>query len=308
MIGQGTRQAQLIGAGFTAPDPGAAGPATVPARLRHLTRRFDPMSPVLGRIGQLEVRLARRPAEVRASQKLRYHVFYEEMSAQPSKLQKMTRRDRDGYDRYCDHLLVLDHSRGGAIPNRIVGTYRLLRGEMAILAGGFYTAQEFDIAPMLARHEGTRFLELGRSCVLKEFRGKRTVELLWQGIWSYVLGHDIDVLFGCASLAGTDPEALALPLAFLRQNAPAPAEWRVRAHAKVGIFPPDSADAVDARRALAALPPLLKGYLRLGGYIGEGAVVDHQFGTTDVLVVLPRANINPRYIGHYGADASRFAA
>ncbi|MCP3053920.1 GNAT family N-acetyltransferase [Aurantimonas sp. LRZ36] len=266
------------------------------------------MSPVLGRIGQLEVRLARRPAEVRASQELRYHVFYEEMSAQPSTLQKMTRRDRDGFDRYCDHLLVLDHSHGGPIDNRIVGTYRLLRGEMAALAGGFYTAQEFDIAPMLARHQGTRFLELGRSCVLKDYRGKRTVELLWQGIWSYVLRHDIDVLFGCASLAGTDPEALAVPLAFLRQNAPAPAEWRVRAREERGIFPPDPPRDVDARRALAALPPLLKGYLRLGGYIGEGAVVDHQFGTTDVLVVLPRANINPRYIGHYGADAGRFAA
>lgn len=298
MIGQGTRQAQRIDAGV----------ATVPARLRHLTRRFDSMSPVLGRIGPLEVRLARRPAEVRASQKLRYQVFYEEMSAQPSKLQKMTRRDRDGFDRYCDHLLVLDHSHGGPIDNRIVGTYRLLRGEMAALAGGFYTAQEFDIAPMLARHQGARFLELGRSCVLKEYRGKRTVELLWQGIWSYVLGHDIDVLFGCASLAGTDPEALAVPLAFLRQNAPAPAEWRVRARKERGIFPPDPPRDVDARRALAALPPLLKGYLRLGGYIGEGAVIDHQFGTTDVLVVLPRVNINPRYIGHYGADAGRFAA
>ncbi|WP_245396461.1 GNAT family N-acetyltransferase [Jiella sonneratiae] len=279
----------------------------MPAKLLHYVRRFDPAAPSLGRIGNLEVRLARNAAEVKAAQQLRYRVFYQEMSAQPSKLQKMTRRDRDGFDRYCDHLLVIDHGRGGPIARQIVGTYRLMPGERAALAGGFYTAQEFDIAPMLARHAGKRFLELGRSCVLKDYRGKRTVELLWQGIWSYVLGHGVDVLFGCASLAGTDPATLAGPLGFLQANAAAPAEWRVRAHPHRGTFFEAVTD-VDPRRALAALPPLLKGYLRLGGYVGEGAVVDHQFGTTDVLIVLPRENINPRYIGHYGADASRFAA
>ncbi|KQT84179.1 GNAT family N-acyltransferase [Aurantimonas sp. Leaf443] len=265
-------------------------------------------APLLGRIGSLEVRLARSVAEVKASQRLRYHVFYEEMAARPSALQRMTHRDSDAFDRWCDHLLVIDTARPGQASDRIVGTYRLLRGERAALAGGFYTAQEFDIAPLLARHAGMRFLELGRSCVLKDYRGKRTVELLWQGIWAYVLEHRIDALFGCASLAGTDPDALAQPLAFLRENAAAPAEWHVRAQENRGTFLDEGVASGDARRALAALPPLLKGYLRLGGYVGEGAVVDHQFGTTDVLVVLPRERINPRYIGHYGADAGRFAA
>lgn len=289
-------------------DAKGAGFGQMPAKVMHFVRRFDPAAPLLGRLGNLEVRLARNTAEVKAAQQLRYRVFYQEMSAQPSKLQKMTRRDRDGFDRYCDHLLVIDHARGGPIAQRIVGTYRLMRGERAALAGGFYTAQEFDIAPMLVRHSGKRFLELGRSCVLKEYRGKRTVELLWQGIWVYVLTHDIDVLFGCASLAGTDPVQLAGPLGFLQANAPAPEEWRVRALAHRGTFFEADAAQIDARQALAVLPPLLKGYLRLGGYVGEGAVVDHQFGTTDVLIVLPRENINPRYVGHYGADAGRFAA
>ncbi|TFF25455.1 GNAT family N-acetyltransferase [Jiella endophytica] len=289
-------------------DGGTGGFGQMPAKILHLVRRFDPAAPLLGRLGTLEVRLARNAAEVKAAQQLRYRVFYEEMSAQPSKLQKMTRRDRDSFDRYCDHLLVIDHARGGSIASRIVGTYRLMRGERAALAGGFYTAQEFDIAPMLARHPGKRFLELGRSCVLKDYRGKRTVELLWQGIWAYVIAHDVDVLFGCASLAGTDPATLAAPLGFLQANASAPEEWRVRAHTHRGTFFDDVPANIDQRRALAVLPPLLKGYLRLGGYVGEGAVVDHQFGTTDVLIVLPRANINPRYVGHYGADASRFAA
>ncbi|MBO0661371.1 GNAT family N-acetyltransferase [Jiella sp. MQZ9-1] len=281
----------------------------MPAKLLHFVKRFDSSSPLLGRLGNLEVRLARNAAEVKAAQQLRYRVFYQEMSAQPSKLQKMTRRDRDSFDRYCDHLLVIDHARGGPMAQRIVGTYRLMRGDRAALAGGFYTAQEFDIAPMLARHPGKRFLELGRSCVLKDYRGKRTVELLWQGIWAYVLAHDIDVLFGCASLAGTDTATLAAPLSFLQSNAPAPAEWRVRAHSHRGTFIDTmAAESLDPRRALASLPPLVKGYLRLGGYVGEGAVVDRQFGTTDVLIVLPREKINPRYVGYYGADGGRFAA
>jgi L-ornithine Nalpha-acyltransferase len=308
MTVDGTRHVSAVTPRPAAFDFGNVALRFVPAKMRRVPISFDPATPILGRIGELEVRLARSSAEVKAAQQLRYRVFYEEMSAQPSKFQKMTRRDSDGFDRYCDHLLVIDHKRGGSTTNRIVGTYRLMRAEMAELAGGFYTAQEFDIAPMIARHSGKRFLELGRSCVLKDYRGKRTVELLWQGIWSYVLAHDIDVLFGCASLAGTDTEALALPLAFLKQNAPAPAEWAVRAHAHRGTFFPDMGEIADMRSALAQMPPLLKGYLRLGGYIGEGAVVDHQFGTPDVLVVLPRERINPRYIGHYGADAGRFAA
>ncbi|MER0239788.1 GNAT family N-acyltransferase [Fulvimarina sp. MAC8] len=280
----------------------------VPAKIMHLATRFDPNGPVLGRIGSLEVRLARSPMEVKAAQQLRYHVFYEEMSAKPSRVQQLTRRDKDGFDRYCDHLLVIDQDRTGPIADRIVGTYRLMREAGARLAGGFYTAGEFDIAPMLARHSGRRFLELGRSCVLKDYRGKRTVELLWQGIWAYVIAHDIDVLFGCASIEGTDPEKIANSLAFLREAAPAPAEWHVRAHASRGTFADDAALPIDPKRALAGLPPLLKGYLRLGGCIGEGAVVDKQFGTTDVLIVLPRERINPRYVNHYGTDAGRFAA
>ena len=291
----------------TARDIGNLALRNVPARMWHIVKRFDGAAPVLGRIGDLEVRLARNPGEVKAAQHLRYAVFYEEMSAQPSKIQKVTRRDRDGFDRYCDHLLVIDNARKGTIEDRIVGTYRLLRGEMAALCGGFYTAQEFDIAPMIARHPGMRFLELGRSCVLKDYRIKRVVDLLWQGIWRYVVANEIDVLFGCASLSGTDPEALALPLAFLKQTAAAPEEWQVRAHVDRGTFLSDGTEAVDMRKALSAMPPLLKGYLRLGGYIGEGAVVDHQFGTTDVLVVLPRAIINPRYIDHYGSETRRAA-
>lgn len=264
----------------------------------------------LGRIGALEVRLAASPREIKKAQKLRYKVFYEEMSAIPDMQTQLSRRDRDGFDKICDHLLVIDHdTRTAAGEPKIVGTYRLLRQAVAERHSGFYTASEFDIGALVARHPQLNFLELGRSCVLPPYRTKRTVELLWHGIWSYVRSHGIDVMVGCASLEGTDPDALALPLSFLHHHARAPEEWSVSAlagrHVAMDRLP---ADAIDAKSALRLLPPLVKGYLRLGAYIGEGAVVDRQFGTTDVLIVLPVATISERYVNHYGVDASRYAA
>jgi putative hemolysin len=145
--------------------------------------------------------------------------------------------------------------------------------------------------------------------VLPGYRNKRTVELLWHGIWTYVLGHHIDVMIGCASLEGTDPDKLALPLSFLHHYARASEPWRVRAlgerHVPMDILPKES---VDPKLALRALPPLIKGYLRLGATFGEGAVIDRQFGTTDVLVVLPVSAIDRRYIDHFGPTANRHAA
>ncbi len=264
----------------------------------------------LGRLGDLEVRLAANVFEVRRAQALRYEIFYEEMSAVPDFRTRQTRRDTDRFDRLCDHVLVVDHAapqtRFGA---RIVGTYRVLRQEIAAQHGGFYSAGEFDVAPLLARMPELRFLELGRSCVLPAYRSRRALELLWHGVWAYVRMHRIDVMIGCASLPGTDPEALALPLSFLHQHAHAPAEWAVSARAERRVamdrMPPV---AIDPKAALRALPPLVKGYLRLGATVGDGAVTDHQFGTTDVLMVLPVAAIAARYVDYYGADASRYAA
>ena len=275
-------------------------------------RRPEPES--LGRLGALEVRLARTSAEVRAAQALRYRVFYEEMSALPDSRAMLTRRDTDGFDRICDHLLVIDHDDVEVRPfrkarPRVVGTYRLLRQSVAERHGGFYTAREFDIAPLLARHADLDFLELGRSCVLKPYRTKRTVELLWHGIWAYALRHGVDAMIGCASFEGTDPSRLALPLSFLHHHAAAVADWRVGALPGRGVtmnrLP---IEAVDMKAALATLPPLVKGYLRLGAMIGEGAVIDEPFGTTDVLVLLPVARISERYVRYYGADAGRYAA
>jgi putative hemolysin len=144
-------------------------------------------------------------------------------------------------------------------------------------------------------------MELGRSCVLKPYRNKRTLELLWQGVWSYVREHGIDVMVGCASFEGVDPSAHAEALSFLHHSALAPEDWRVRAHDHLRIdMNMVPAEAVSPRAALKSLPPLIKGYLRLGAYVGDGAVIDHQFGTTDVLIILPVEAIRTRYFAHFG--------
>jgi putative hemolysin len=278
--------------------------------------RFRPRLPrltTLGRLGTLEVRLARNGFEIRRAQQIRFQVFYQEGSASPDPHTLASKRDRDAFDRVCDHMLVLDHEgvQKGFRRRRpqVVGTYRLLRQEVAERHRGFYSKAEFDIAPLLARHRDKAFLELGRSCVLKPYRTKRTVELLWHGVWTYILRHQMDVMFGCASLDGTDPDKLANDLSFLYHNALAPPEWRVRAHQDRHVAMDRlPAESVDAKAALRNLPPLIKGYLRLGGFVGDGAVIDHQFGTTDVLIVLPREIISPRYVSYYGAEANRHAA
>jgi putative hemolysin len=281
--------------------------------MKGIVRDHGGLDPVLGRLGSLEVRLATTAREIRRAQKLRFKVFYEEMSAVPNGAARLSRRDADAFDAVCDHLLVLDHDVK-ARPFRpakpkVVGTYRLLRQEVADRNRGFYTTGEYDISPLLRAHAGSRFLELGRSCVLKPYRNKRTVELLWHGIWAYVLHHRIDVMIGCASLEGTDPKKLALPLSFLHHYAAAPAEWQARAlperYTAMDLLPKE---AVDPKAALHELPPLIKGYLRLGAAFGAGAVIDRQFGTTDVLVILPVSAINPRYIDHFGPAANRHAA
>ena len=196
------------------------------------------------------------------------------MSAIPDVVSRLKRRDIDAFDGICDHLLVIDHAapaelsgkrRKAAGKPKVVGTYRLLRQETAERYSGFYSAGEFDIAPLLRSHPGMRFLELGRSCVLKPYRDKRTVELLWHGIWTYVRHHRIDVMFGCASIEGTDPARLALPLSFLHHHAlarPNGAPGRCPGAASAMDLMP--AEAIDGKLALHALPPLIKGYLRVG--------------------------------------------
>ena len=256
--------------------------------------------------GTLEVRLAVTPEEIDAAQALRYRVFYEEMAARASVDAAASRRDRDRFDPWCDHLLVIDRKRGEGAAG-VVGTYRLMRREAAAQAGGFYTETEFDIAPLLAVPGPV--LELGRSCVDAAYRTRPTMQLLWQGIALYVIRHDVRVMFGCASLPGTDPDELAPSLSYLHHYHLAPPNLRARAlpdrYVDMNRLAPQDIDTatavaqIDTRAALAALPPLIKGYLRLGGLVGEGAVVDREFNTTDVCIIVVTDRVTDKYFNHY---------
>ena len=260
--------------------------------------------PVLATSGSLEVRLAETEGEVEQAQRLRYAVFYEEMNAIPDASMRAAGRDFDKFDEVCDHLLVVDRETHDAEGQPlVVATYRLTREHDAARVGGFYTAGEYDIAPMLKGvAAGTKFLELGRSCVLKSYRSRPgTMQLLWKGLMAYVARFDIDLMFGCASLAGTDIEALALPLSYLHHYHAMPAHLTVRARSELFVeMNRLTLEETPQREGLRSLPPLLKGYVRAGCCIGDGAVIDRQFGTTDVFIYFPLSGIDARYKSRFG--------
>lgn len=249
------------------------------------------------RSGPLQVRLAETPSDIDAAQALRYRVFYEDLGAQPLPEMAAHRRDVDRFDAACDHLLVLDHSLGSGADG-VVGTYRLIRRENAARLGGFYSAGEYDISPVVKYPGG--ILELGRSCVDPAYRQRPTMQLLWSGIAAYVFHYGIGLMFGCASLPGTDPDALALPLSYLHHYHLAPGAWRPKAlpDRYIDMCRLDRA-AIDPVSSLGALPPLIKGYLRLGGFVGEGAVIDEQFNTTDVCILVRTDRVTGKYSRHY---------
>ncbi len=267
----------------------------------HPTRGLDGLPRPLARAGEFEVRLATTQKEIRCAQKLRFNVFFEEGRATPDPTARVIRRDVCRFDSVCDHLIVVDTSerRIDGAPT-VIGAYRLLRQQVAEANFGFYSAAEFDIAALVARHPGKRFLELGRSCVAEGYRGKRTLELLWRGVWAYALHYGIDVMFGCASFPGVDPSAHEAALRFLRAESEVAVNWNVSAvHDRAVPVRVGGARAVDARAVARSLPPLIKGYWRLGARFSRDAVVDEAFGATDVLVVLPVDEIRARYLAYF---------
>ncbi len=248
----------------------------------------------------LGVRLAQSDAEIEAAQALRYRTFYEEMKAEPTPEMAASRRDFDPFDKVADHLLVIKEDETDPM-DAVVGTYRLLRREAADKIGRFYTSDEYDITN-LVNYPG-EILELGRSCIDSRFRDRRTMKMLWTGLGAYIHHYDIVLMFGCASLPGTDPSKLAVPLSFLYHNHLAPPALRVRAvesrFVDMNMQPPGDLDTAEGYRTLpqdiADLPPLIKGYLRVGAYVGDGAVVDYQFNTTDVCVIVKTDLMSQQY-------------
>ncbi|MDE1916443.1 MAG: GNAT family N-acetyltransferase [Sphingomonadales bacterium] len=251
--------------------------------------------------GRLSVRLARDAADLANVQRLRWQVFFTEMGAHAAHDAPTPGLDSDAYDALCDHLLVIDED--AAEETRVVGTYRLLRESVARQAGGFYSAGEFDLSPLIATADPTReLLELGRSCVLPTYRTSATIQLLWRGIADYIGQHRIGAMFGCASFPGTNPDDHAEALSFLAHNHLAPADRRpvVRDGVALERLPRGS---YEDRRALFQLPPLVKGYLRVGAKFGDGAYIDHAFNTVDVCVLMPVEMIAGRYAARFSVAA-----
>ncbi|RAU24016.1 hemolysin-like protein [Paramagnetospirillum kuznetsovii] len=249
----------------------------------------------------LEVRLAESAQEVAAAQALRYRVFYDEMGAKPCEAMRARTSDFDEFDEISDHLLVIDRAKGKGAAG-VVGTYRLIRRSVGEAFGRFYTAGEYDISNILAN--GGNFMELGRSCVDADHRTGATMKKLWDGIAVYVFDHGIELMFGCASLPGIDPAQLSPHLSYLHHNHLAPMELRPRALPELYVTMDRAPkDSQNPRRALAELPPLIKGYLRLGGFVGDGAVIDHQFNTTDICVMVKTDLITAKYRAHYDRAA-----
>lgn len=249
--------------------------------------------------GRYSVRLAETDEERAGAQRLRYRVFVEEMGASATPEQAAARREWDAFDPFFDHLVLIDRSAGILDPlDRVVGVYRLMRDEAARAGPGFYCASEYDLSRILDC--GRRTVELGRSCVAREHRGGVSMHLLWNGLAEYVLGRDLEVLFGVASFPGVDPAPIREALAFLHHAHLAPIDLRARAlpagFVDMGAIPET---AVDPVRALRAIPPLIKAYLRLGGFVGEGAYIDRAFNTVDVCVVMDTGRMTERYHQYY---------
>ncbi len=268
------------------------------------------LAPVLARSGALEARLAMTKKDVRRAQKLRFRVFFEEGGATPDPTARLIRRDVCRFDSVSDHLVVVDKTlchRDGA--PKVVGVYRLLRQEVAERNFGFYSACEFDVEALLARRPTMRFLEVGRACIAPTHRGKHVLELLWRGLWAYARHHNMDAMIGCASLPGADPAVHAGAIRALSASG-GDSNWRVapRPQRDGALGEREAAPPVEPRTLMRVLPPLVKGYWRLGATFSPVPVVDRAFNTTDVFVVMPLCDIEERYLQHFGVEAVPMAA
>ncbi|MFD1913753.1 GNAT family N-acetyltransferase [Halodurantibacterium flavum] len=245
-----------------------------------------------------ELRLATEERDLLAAQRLRYNVFVTELGGDGDLVDHDRRLERDAYDPYYDHLLLIDRRRDAAALDHVVGVYRLLPCDRVAKLGRYYSEGEYDLAPLKA--SGRRLLELGRSCVHAEYRGGTAMFHLWNGLADYVLRREIEILFGVASFHGTDIEALRQPLSYLYRNHLAPEGLRVRVQPdhfqSMDLLPPD---AIDRREAMRLTPALIKAYIRLGGFVGDGAFVDHAFNTTDICLLMDTRVMSEKHRGFY---------
>ncbi|MDR2195020.1 MAG: GNAT family N-acetyltransferase [Gallionellaceae bacterium] len=245
-----------------------------------LQLRESPLHPRRG----LALNLARTPADIEAAQHLRYKIFAEEMGARLPFAEE--RMDRDIFDAYCEHLLVRDNAS-----DRVVGTYRLLSPQQAKNIGSYYSESEFDLVRLHALRE--RMVEVGRSCVHEDYRDGATIACLWSGIAEYMQRHGHEYLIGCASISMADGGHCAASIyRKLEKLHLSPSEYRV--------FPrcPLPLDALN-NTLDAPVPPLIKGYMRLGAYVCGEPAWDPEFNTADLFILLPLSRLSARHARHF---------
>ncbi len=230
-------------------------------------------------------------ADLRAAQRLRYDVFVNELGAAGPMVDHDNCYEVDQFDQNAHHLILRDLKRSA--DDQVVGVYRLMSSEQASATCGFVSAQEYDLAPLMS--SGRKLLELGRSCLHREYRGGAAMFHLWQGLAAHIAATKTEILFGVASFHGTNVAQLAQPLGYLHHNYIAPEPLRPIAKGQTSfamdLMPVEKIDRV---AAVAQVPALIKAYLRLGGMVGQGAFVDRQFNTTDVCMVVDVDRMTPR--------------
>ena len=251
--------------------------------------------------GRFEIILTNKLEDIEEAQRLRYKVFYEEMNANPSKIMRSTKRDFDIFDEFCDHMIVRDLTR--AQNDQVVGAYRMLRDKVAQKHGGFYSAKEYDLSDFINNLDTHNACEIGRSCVHFEYRNNQTIQLLWRGLANYYAKYQLTRIFGCASFPGCSLDDLSVPLSYLYHYHLAPEKMRVKAipslFNSMNLIPKED---INIRQAIKLVPPLIRAYLRLGGVCGDGAVIDQQFGTTDVFMVLAMDDVPEKYHDYFERD------
>jgi putative hemolysin len=233
---------------------------------------------------RLTFNLARNVAEIAEAQRIRYKVFGEEMGANlPSADLGL---DIDRFDGFCEHLLVRDHAN-----SKVVGTYRILPPEQAVNAGGYYSETEFDLSRLQNLRD--RMVEVGRSCVHPDYRDGATITQLWSGLADYIGKHNHEYLIGCASISMADGGHYAASVYNkVHKLHAAPSEYTVFPHCRL---PLESLQ----QDLEVAIPPLIKGYLRLGAYIAGEPAWDPEFNCADLFILMPVSRMNARYAKHF---------
>ena len=264
-----------------------------------------PLPKAESREGGYAVRHARDDLDLRAAQRLRYEVFVEELGAHCAGADHVNRLAQDALDPHFDHLLLIDRSADPESLTHVIGVYRLLPQERAEALGRFYSDSEYDLAPLKA--SGRKLVELGRSCVHPAHRRGAAMVYLWNGLAEYVIARGIEIMFGVASFHGADPAPHAEALSWLHAHHLAPEALRVTVRPGPQAQRMDLIDpaALDRTRALAAIPPLIRAYLRLGGFVGQGAFIDHDFNTTDVCLIMDTSTMSERAVDFYTRKTPR---